>query len=343
MSSIQNSVNSLPRWRGFNVIELFSTWEGWKKYFPYASWAALPEEDFALISELGFNFVRVPMSYLFWTGRDGKIDESFFEQIDHAVDWGEKYNLHVSLNLHRVHGYCINDDLPTDGVNLWKDKDAMEEFAAQWARFAKRYKGVSPQRLSFDLLNEPPYEEAGVVCMQDYEELIRKAYQTISEIDGERLVIADGMYAGERPCFGLADLPVGQSCRGYAPRAVTHYLAEWSGSPSQTPIWPDVKEGNDVWNKEKLREYYKPWKQLIDSGVGVRCGEAGTFCKTPYPVFYSWLEDLLEVLSEYDIGYALWNFRGPFGIIDSGRTDAVYKEWRGHQLDTRMLELLNRY
>ena len=219
----------------------------------------------------------------------------------------------------------------------------MEEFAAQWARFAKRYKGVSPQRLSFDLLNEPPYEEAGVVCMQDYEELIRKAYQTISKIDGERLVIADGMYAGERPCFGLADLPVGQSCRGYAPRAVTHYLAEWSGSPSQTPIWPDVKEGNDVWNKEKLREYYKPWKQLIDSGVGVHCGEAGTFCKTPYPVFYSWLEDLLEVLSEYDIGYALWNFRGPFGIIDSGRTDAVYKEWRGHQLDTRMLELLNRY
>lgn len=100
--------NKLPRWRGFNVIELFSTWEGWKKYFPYACWGELPEEDFALIAELGFNFVRVPMSYLFWTGRDGNLDEQFFEKIDHAVMWGEKYGLHVSLNLHRVHGYCIS-------------------------------------------------------------------------------------------------------------------------------------------------------------------------------------------------------------------------------------------
>lgn len=156
-------------------------------------------------------------------------------------------------------------------------------------------------------------------------------------------MIADGMYAGERPCPELADLPIGQSCRGYAPRAVTHYLAEWAGSPSEKPVWPDVMEENILWNKARLEAYYRPWGELVKQGVGVHCGEAGTFKETPHPVFLRWLEDLLEVLTGYGIGYALWNFRGPFGIIDSGRADAEYREWRGHQLDVKMLELLRKY
>jgi len=43
------------------------------------------------------------------------------------------------------------------------------------------------------------------------------------------------------------------------------------------------------------------------------------------------------------LGWALWNFRGSFGIMDSDRRDVVYENWRGHKLDRKMLELLQRY
>ena len=39
-------------------------------------------------------------------------------------------------------------------------------------------------------------------------------------------------------------------------------------------------------------------------------------------------------------GWALWNLRGEFGILDSERPDVSYESFRGHKLDREMLELL---
>ena len=36
----------------------------------------------------------------------------------------------------------------------------------------------------------------------------------------------------------------------------------------------------------------------------------------------------------------MWNFRGSFGILDSGREDVDYEPWRGHSLDRKMLDVL---
>jgi endoglucanase len=51
----------------------------------------------------------------------------------------------------------------------------------------------------------------------------------------------------------------------------------------------------------------------------------------------------LERWREARFGWALWNFRGSFGVLDSGRPDVTYEEWNGHQLDRRMLQLLQEY
>ncbi len=40
------------------------------------------------------------------------------------------------------------------------------------------------------------------------------------------------------------------------------------------------------------------------------------------------------------MGWALWNLRGSFGVVDSGRADVRYESYLGHELDRHMLELL---
>jgi hypothetical protein len=92
-----------------------------------------------------------------------------------------------------------------------------------------------------------------------------------------------------------------------------------------------------------LEEYYRPWTELVGQGVGVHCGECGCWNKTPHAVFLAWFGDVLDILTPSGIGYALWNFRGDFGIIDSGRSDIEYDEWYGHKLDRKLLELLKRH
>jgi endoglucanase len=46
-----------------------------------------------------------------------------------------------------------------------------------------------------------------------------------------------------------------------------------------------------------------------------------------------WLEDTLDVLKSYNIGWAFWNLRGKFGIMDNGRDDIEMTDFHGHKLD----------
>ena len=54
----------------------------------------------------------------------------------------------------------------------------------------------------------------------------------------------------------------------------------------------------------------------------------------------SWFGDVVDILRGHGIGYAMWNFRGEFGVMDSGRTDVEYEDWFGHKLDRKLLELM---
>ena len=57
-------------------------------------------------------------------------------------------------------------------------------------------------------------------------------------------------------------------------------------------------------------------------------------------MFIDWFSAVLDLLKENNIGWALWNFRGDFGVLDSGRRDVDYEDWYGHKLDRGLLEIL---
>ena len=72
----------------------------------------------------------------------------------------------------------------------------------------------------------------------------------------------------------------------------------------------------------------------------MHCGECGCYTKTPHKVFLAWFRDVLEILTSHNIGYALWNMKGSFGIVDTGRQDAEYEDFGGHKLDKKLFDLL---
>jgi endoglucanase len=69
-------------------------------------------------------------------------------------------------------------------------------------------------------------------------------------------------------------------------------------------------------------------------------GEFGAFNRTPHEVVLPWMRDCLDTWKSAGWGWALWNFRGGFGILDSDRSDVSYEDWHGHKLDRAMLKLL---
>ena len=343
-----NSALHMPRWRGFNLQEKFTDRpDEWAAVDP--EWGhrneAFLEKDFAWIAKLGFNFVRLPMSYRCWTdARDPfRLVESTLVEIDQAVHWGRQYGVHVCLNFHRAPGFCINGRLAPEPWSLWSDPMALDVFTSHWTQFARRYKAVPSLNLSFNLINEP-----NGCSLRQYAAVIRHALRAIREVDPGRTVMIDGMF-GETmlPVPELLDLPNAiHSTRGYAPFNLTHYLAPWAGTPSEPPTWPTKIGDVTVWDKDRLDQLcILPEEGLCYRKPGTRIfvGEWGCWNRTPHDVTLRWMRDFLELWKRAGWGWALWCFRGSFGILDSHRSDVAYEDWQGHKLDRKMLELLREF
>ncbi len=321
----------LPRWRGFNLLEKFTARRNGSPPFQAS--------DFAFMQDWGFDFARLPMSYQCWAKGDPaewlKLDESQLRHIDQAVELGKKHGIHINLNLHRAPGYCVNP--PEEPLDLFKDAQALDASAYHWAHFAKRYRGIPNRDLSFDLLNEPKD-----LPDESYVRVVTALVSAIRAEDPQRLIIADGLRWGRKPVPGLIPLNVGQSTRGYDPMRISHHKASWvRGEDWPTPTWPLNPGTPEHWDKERLRrEIIGPWKELERQGVGIHVGEWGAYNKTPHAVALAWMKDLLDLWREAGWGWALWNFRGSFGILDSDRTDIAYEDFQGHKLDRSMLRLI---
>jgi endoglucanase len=325
------SAARLPRWRGFNLLE--------KAVKRRDGNPAFRESDLQIMQEWGFDFARLPMSYHCWAepdpGRWLKMDEAQLKHVDSVIELGKKYNIHINLNLHRAPGYCVNP--PGEPLDLWKDAAALDACAHHWATFARRYRGLPNREVSFDLLNEPPDIPA-----DSYVRVVKHLVAAIRAEDPQRLIIADGLRWGRDPVEGLVGLGIGQSTRGYDPMRISHHKANWVKGSDQwaDPTWP-LREGDKEWNKARLRrERIEPWRNLEKRGVGVHVGEWGTHNRTPHAVTLAWMRDQLELWQEAGWGWALWNLRGSFGVLDSGRTDVAYEDFRGHKLDRAMLKLI---
>jgi endoglucanase len=340
------TARSLPRWRGFNLQARFG-WPG----RPYNG-PAYEESDFATMAEWGFDFARLPLWYWTWGSRDdwSVIREEPLRQIDRAVELGRQYGVHVNLNFHRIPGYCINgrEQEPADlfsGRRAERAK-ALDAAVFHWTSFAKRYKGVPSREMSFDLINEPPWVKPYEgYLVERYEEIVGALVAGIHAVDPDRLILADGLNLGQTPVLGLADLGVAQSTRGYLPKAVSHYTAGWVPKEEfetfNTPTWPLKDDKGNLWDRARLKkDLVETWQPLVDKGVGVHVGEWGVFNRTPHDVALAWMSDCLSLWKEAGWGWALWNLRGDFGVLDSGRKDVQYEDFKGRKLDRKMLELL---
>ncbi len=466
----------ISQWRGFNLLEKFTL----RGNAPFV------EDDFRWIAELGFNFVRLPMDYRCYTEPDDwlKFKENALRDIDQAIAFGEKHHIHVCVNLHRAPGFCINP--PVEATNLWTDEQPLAAFVAHWVMFARRYKSIPSQRLSFNLLNEPTRSTP-----EQYLKVFRRTIEAIQQEDPNRLILVDGREVGQHPVPEfLAYRNVVQATRGYHPGLISHYKASWVNGSDQwpEPTWPmlqiagylygpakpdlrgplsiqgDLPAGTEItiklnqisqkaklvakadgrtvaeqlfdpqanaqdwkrveserrwpihqtarelrctvtlpaaakefslenvegdwlrfsevtvqlpggqrrgfatdpsWGRQQtplhlgvdgriapppgadpdapLTEYLQPWLDISARGASVFVGEWGCFNQTPHPVALAWMKSWLEQWKQARFGWALWNFRGSFGILDSGRPDVVYEDWHGHKLDREMLTLLQQY
>jgi endoglucanase len=357
-------------WRGFNLIDLFSTSVRWKEFWSLDDAGMVPEQDFEMVRDLGFNFVRLPVSYLFLgKGLYGRVpDPDRLKLVDRVIEFGQKYGVHVSLNMHRAPGYCVLAPSQFDFAerdNLFTDQEPLQAYVAWWHTFAERYRDIPQADLSFDLLNEPMN-----LNDDEFNRTFLPAIDAIHSVNPDRYIHVEGSFRAHGsfdangavnsvemvpPSAAAVNLPnVISSMHLYHPIPVTRYNCPW-GSPSdlEPPTWPfkptlradsaprDLTgDESKLWDKQTIRDLIAPYIELAQAGHPVHVGEMGAWPGIAHDVYIDYCRDVVDLLSEHGIGYSLWAFRGPFGVLDNGFSDAKYETYRGLQLDRKLVDVL---
>lgn len=300
-----------------------------------------PSLDF--IARHGFNYIRFPLDYRFFMDPETYAirDDKALELLDAYVNACRDRKLHACVNLHRAPGFCINKP-EIERHNLWQDEEAQAAFVEFFGLLADRYHDWGPEEISFNLINEPRRIDDDASDRKGHDQLARGTVERIRASRPDRTVVIDGWNVGWTPLPELADLNCIQSTRGYAPGQISHYAAPWSKNAHKFPYpsYPFTAEDGTLWNKDHLHKRYAPWREIAAQGIPVHVGECGCYNKTPNDVAMAWMTDLFGLYREYGWGWALWGFKGPFGIVEHGRPGAVYEELDGFKVDRAFFDML---
>ena len=114
----------------------------------------ITEDDFKQVRKMGLNMIRLPVPYHVFGDRPPLV--GCIEYVDKAMDWAEKHDLKILLDLHTVPGSQNGyDNGGITGVCKWcKDPDGVEFALTVLERLAKRY-GTRKGLFGIEVLNEP--------------------------------------------------------------------------------------------------------------------------------------------------------------------------------------------
>lgn len=331
---------NVDNWHGFNLLGLFGIDTSKDK----RTTGFFDEDHFRWMHQWGFNFARLPMDYRFFAKADDwtQLLPDGFAKVDTAVEHGRKYGIHVQICLHRAPGFTITSwDLDTD-KKLQSDKEPQDAFINIWCEFARRYKDISSQEVSFNLINEP-----NGFTEEQYIDLFGRTVDAIHEIDPNRFIMLDGNNVAATPVPYFFKVPMtGQAFRGYTPHAISHYGAWYiKEQPEVEPVWPMDKSmvDNRSWIYEQPETTLNKYIDIRKTDYPIMIGEFGCYNKIAHKTALAWMDHCLNLWHKHGLGWAIWNLDGPFGIMDSERTDIEYEDLEGHKLDRKMLELLQKY
>ncbi len=108
--------------------------------------------------------------------------------------------------------------------------------------FANRYKDISPEKLSFNLVNEP-----NNVSEEVYVSIMKKVIDAIHEVTPNRVIFVDGLGYGRGLLLSLKNEPnIAQAIHSYDPFSLTHYKASWVEGSMDWPVptWPMLSISN---------------------------------------------------------------------------------------------------
>jgi len=296
-------------------------------------------QDIALIKAMGFDHVRFTVNCdpMFRRGQADRIPSEYLAMVDAAVKMILDQNLYVIIDIHPESDFK---------QKLSSDDSFVEQFEDYWRALARHYSSLDPERVFFEILNEPEFKDRyrwmGVQA---------RLARAIREGAPNHTIIAAGAnWSSSNELLALEplrDSNVIYNFHFYDPHIFTHQGATWSTNfqhyltnlpyPS-TPenVAAAHAQAPDPINQQSIERYgLDHWNAArIDAeiaeaaawgkrwNVPLTCNEFGVYRGTSNPADRAaWIHDVRTTLEKYNIGWTMWDYAGGFSVVT--RKDGV--------------------
>ncbi len=324
---------------GINLSEWFAQVYDPKGYTKehFENWTT--PSDIALIKSMGFDHIRLSVNPapMIRHNRGDELPPEYLSYLDAAVKMILDHGLAVIIDMHPDSDFK---------AKLVQQDEFVEQFSDFWRAIAQHYSSYDPERVFFEVLNEPEFRDryrwAGVQA---------KLVNAIREGAPQHTIIAAGGNYSDVPDLlsmtPLSDTNVIYNFRFYDPHTFTHQGATWGinywhfesqlAYPSNmenaekvAATEPDavnrlqiLRYGLDHWDANRIAieigqaaEWAKHWN------VPLTCNEFGAYRKSSNPEDRArWLRDVRTSLEHDGIGWNMWDFGGRdngggFGVVN---------------------------
>jgi len=328
---------------GINLSEWFSQVydpRGYKKEH-FEDWTT--STDIALIKSAGFDHVRLsvnPQPLMEAERRRGGSAE-YFGYLDAAIKMILDAGLAVELDIHP----------DSDFKERLKENDFVERFADFWRTLARHYSSWDSERVFFEILNEPemhdPYRWYGIEAK--LAAAIRQGAPT------HTIIAAGASWDDDNDMIllePLRDSNVIYVFHFYEPHIFTHQGATWGAyywhwlKDLRYPSNPEnasqvatrvpeavhrldvIRYGQDHWDASRIEaEINQAADWAKQNGVPLVCNEFGVFRPFAEPQDRAaWIKDVRTSLERHNIGWAMWDYSGSFGVVTKKDNKATLDE-----------------
>jgi aryl-phospho-beta-D-glucosidase BglC (GH1 family) len=299
----------------------------------------MPAKAFQNLAALGLDHVRIPVSpeFLFTDTTYAQFNTKNVLFLDKTIRTANQSGLTVILDLH---------------PHSLEYKSTVDHIEDIWRMLAIHYKHFD-NKLVLETLNEPKMDN-----LPDWYALQTRAVSSIRAIDSTHRVMVDspyrGYYSGMAQIKPLNYSRLIYSFHYYNPMVFTHQGAVWAPPYGQLKNVPypisfiemlklasTISSGIDLtgtllknptdYNRQTLaREIAAANSFAVKYKLPVYCGEFGVYTKAPATDRIRWYKDMIDVLHQNHIGFALWDY-----LDENFRVDpeilTYMRQWRNTQ------------
>jgi len=326
---------------GMNLSYLDNWWTGTKAKnygdFVKSAEVAKREKMFADIAKAGFKTVRIPIDFGAWANYEKPFrweNEEGLRAADLFVKWASDNNLNAIIDLHHVE---------FDGSV--KGAATTERIVWLWKGIAERYKNTNPEKVFFELRNEPHDIKA-----EDWRKQAEEIIKAVRQIAPKHTLIV-GFHDWNSPTALLESEPFSDpniiyTFHYYNPFLFTHQGAGWSaeGLPELKNVpfpfdknkplkTPETAKGK--WVEGLIKNYEKDSKpeKMFDELKAVKdwsekkkvpifLGEFGSYNKNPtIEERCRHAETVYTILGKLKIPNAWWEWDQGFNMFKPGTTE----------------------